>query len=55
MIKNELSSWLFATIDEIIDCDYQLSLGEEKNVQNTGKRPIETFDDSRESGRYHQK
>ena len=51
MQKNELSSWLFASIDEIIDCDYKTLLGEEKDVQDTGKRPIETFDDSRKSRR----
>lgn len=55
MINKDIYNWLFATLDEIIDCKYKTNVEDEKNVDNKRKRSVKTFNDFRESGRNHTK
>lgn len=53
MINKDLYNWLFATLDEIVDCEYKYITEDEENVDNKRKRSIKTIYDSRKSGRNH--
>ena len=46
-VKN--SNWIFDTLDELIDCEYDSLMEEDSNANNKGKRPLETLDDFRKS------
>ena len=45
----ELMQWLFASIDEIIDCDYINNQEEKTDGSNKGKRPSQVVNDSGKS------
>lgn len=48
-MDKELSLWLIASIDTIIDFDFKNSVEEREYVKDTRIRSAETFDDFRKS------
>lgn len=55
MKKNKIYDWLFSSLDDIIDCEYEPNWEDEENVNIKGNRPFETINDSGKSRRDHQK
>lgn len=49
MQNKDYYEWLFADLDDIIDCVYEISEEEVKNEQNDGERFIEVINDFGES------
>lgn len=52
MQNKDYYEWLFADLDDIIDCAYETSEEKVKNEQNDGERSFEIINDFGESRRY---
>lgn len=51
MNSKNLFDWLFSSMDDIIDCDFNCCRKEKENVKNNGKRFSEIINDFGESRR----